>query len=98
MPVTRDPQTNTIGYTIHTAVADAWRFVTDNPVANSTNESRVAYHAIMSYFRELGVHTADIHEVMRLLVEGEMAEFGRGWAAGWDAGWESAKKVTAPPF
>ena len=98
MPVTRTPQTNTIGYTIQTGAADACRFVTDYPAGSSTKESRVAYHAITNYFRELGVHNADLHEVMRLVVEAETAEFGRGWAAGWDAGWDSAKKVTAPPF
>jgi hypothetical protein len=102
MPVTRKPQTDTIGYTIDTAIADAWRFVTETPLAEHraiSDESRVAFHAILNYFRELGVGREDRKKIIELFSDGETAEFERGWSKGWDAGWESAKEQSlTPPF
>lgn len=98
MPVTRDPQTNTIGYTIDTAIVDAWRFVDAYESKASSQESRVAYHAILNYFRELGVHSDDIAKIRSLLVDADWAEFERGWSKGWDSGYEAGKEASAPPF
>jgi hypothetical protein len=99
MPVTRKPKTDTIGYTIDTAISDAWRFVTEYPAKSSCPEARVAYHAITNYFRELGVNREDLLKIMDLIVDADCAEFERGWSKGWDAGWESAKEQSlTPPF
>jgi len=97
MPVTRDPQYGTIGYTVETAIADAWRFAEEYP-GNSAIEARVAYHTVMNLLTELGVRRGDRNKVMAVLVDGELGEYSRGWSKGWAAGSDHAKSVTAPPF
>ena len=84
--------------TIDMAIAGAWRFVEQYPSQGSSNESRVMYHALIHYFRELGVSKDDIQKIRELIWDAEFAEFDRGWSKGWDAGYESGKEASAPPF
>jgi hypothetical protein len=90
MAITRTP--------IDTAIAGAWRFVEEYPTMGASNESRVMYHALIHYFRELGVSKDDIEKIRELIWDAEFAEFDRGWSKGWDAGCDYAKEKSAPPF
>jgi hypothetical protein len=94
MTETRTPLTGTIDM----AIAGAWLFVEQYPTQGASNESRVMYHALIHYLRELGVSKDDVQKIRELIWDAEFAEFDRGWAKGWEAGEEFAKDRSAPPF
>jgi len=94
MTETRTPMTETIDM----AIAGAWRFVEQYPTKGASNESRVMYHALIHYFRELGVDKESLQKIRELIWDAEFAEFDRGWSKGWEAGEESAREKSAPPF
>ena len=94
MTETRTPLTGTIDM----AIAGAWRFVEQYPTRGASNESRVMYHALIHYFRELGVDKESLQKIRELIWDAEFAEYDRGWSKGWAAGEEFGKEKSAPPF
>ena len=93
MPVTR-----TEGYDVTQAIAEAETFVADYPAEGSTPEARIFYHAIIGYFRELGISDDDRKQIMGLYITAEFTTWQRGWSQGWDKGLAAGKVTAAPPF
>lgn len=89
---------NATHYTFNDAVTEAETYVRENPIASGTPQARVAYHAILRHFRELGISSEDRKRIIELWVEAEGSLWEDGWSKGWDSGYDSGKQHGAPPF
>ena len=76
------------------AIAGAKEFVLMHPARSSTPEARIFYHAVMDYFRELGISSEDRKKIIELWVEAECST----WRKGWSEGWNKAIDAYSPPF
>jgi len=98
MPLIQKPITDTIGYTFETALADATRYVEGYPLESQPPEARIFMHAILDYFKELGVPRAERDRILGAWTNQSLATWGRAFHIGWDKGYEYGKSKTAPPF
>lgn len=98
MPLIQKPITDTIGYTFETALADAQRFVNDYPLHAQPPATRVFMHAMLDYFKELGVGRAERDAILAAYVAATGAVWTDAFNKGWDAGFDVGARQNTPPF
>lgn len=97
MPLIQKPVTDTIGYNFETALSDARLYVEAFPMKSEVTEARVFFHAMLGYFKELGVGKTEREKIIEEWTAVEIRLWEQGWRKGWNSGLESAKRLT-PPF
>ena len=98
MPLIQKPITDTIGYTFETALADAQRYIEAYPLSSQPDEARIFMHAMLDYFKELGVSGAERDQILSAWTRGSLAVWERAHGIGWDAGYNCGKRKVIPPF
>ena len=98
MPLIQKPITDTIGYTFETALADAQRYIEAYPLSSQPDEARIFMHAMLDYFKELGVSSVERDQILSAWTRGSLATWGRASDIAWKRGYEFGKSRTTPPF
>lgn len=98
MPLIQKPITDTIGYTFEIALADATRYVEGYPLESQPPEARIFMHAILDYFKELGVPREERDRILSAWTTASLATWGRAFSLGWDKGHDYGKSKNRPPF
>jgi hypothetical protein len=98
MPLIQKPITDTIGYTFEIALADATRYVEGYPLESQPPEARIFMHAILDYFKELGVPREERDRILSAWTTASLATWERAFSLGWDKGHDYGKSKNRPPF
>jgi hypothetical protein len=98
MPLIQKPITDTIGYKFETALADATRYVEGYPLESQPPEARIFMHAILDYFKELGVPREERDSILSAWTTASLATWERAFSLGWDKGHDYGKSKNRPPF
>lgn len=93
MPLIQKPVTDTIGYTFETALDDAKRYVEVFPLYSQPREARIFMHAMLDYFKELGVGRAERDKILSTWTDASLAIRQSAFNIGWEKGREYGSRT-----